>query len=331
MLHSFKNIQKNIELDCDVCVVGSGAGGAVVATELVEAGLSVVMIEEGSFFQTKDFKVDDTVWSTAHLYRDGGAGVIFGNPNIMYAEGRCVGGSTTVNGAMCWRTPEKVLKRWQWERNLKDLTLKNLEPFFERVEKKINATPILPEAVNRDSELLRSGAERLGYRYHANIRSAKGCVGANMCITGCPLGAKQSTALAYIPNFLASRGELFTNCRVHKVLTKEGEVAGVTGWFVDPETKKKKFKLRVRAKTVVVCGGAIQTPALLKKSGLRDRAGLLGSNLLVHPNMKVVGIFDEDVRAWHGVNQGYQITEFHDEGILMGVNFAAPGLIALSM
>ncbi|MBU0505546.1 MAG: GMC family oxidoreductase [bacterium] len=331
MLYKYKDIDRHVEIDCDVCVVGSGAGGAVASKELAEAGLNVVLVEEGGYFTTKDFKVDDTIWSTSNLYRDGGASIIMGKPSVMLSEGRCVGGSTTINGAMCWRTPGKVFKRWQWERGLYDITTNNMEPYFTKVEETIHAKSILPEAKNQDSELLRLGAEKLGYRYRANIRSQDHCVGANMCITGCPTGAKHSTLVNYIPAFLNHGGELFTNCRVHRVKTKRGKVTGVTGWFVDPQTKEKKYKLTVKSPIVIVSGGAVQTPALLKKSGIRDEKSLLGKNLLVHPNMKVVAAFEEAVNAWQGVNQGYQITEFQEEGLLMGVNFTSPGVLALAM
>lgn len=331
MIHRFSEITKNVSLTADVCVVGSGAGGAVVAKELAEAGLHVVMIEEGGHYDTKDFRVDDTVWSLTHLYRDGGATVIYGKPNILYVEGRCVGGSTTVNGATSWRTPEKIMRRWQLERELTDFTPLAMDRYFARVERHIHVKATIPEAYNRDSELLKLGAERLGYEVKENLRSQDRCVGTNLCIMGCPTGAKQSTALSYVPIFLEKGGEIYTSCRVHKVLTHGRRAVGVIGHFIDPEKKQKGHRLKVKAKVVVVCCGAVQTPALLKKSGIRDEAKLLGKNLIVHPNTKVVGIFDEPVNAWHGVNQRFQVTQYFDEGILMAVNFVPPGVAALAM
>lgn len=331
MIHQLKDITKNLNLTCDVCIVGSGAGGATVGKELAEAGLDVVMLEEGGYYETKDYLTNDPITSVVRLYRDGGASVIFGKPNIMYAEGRCVGGSTTVNGAMCWRTPEKIMKRWQWERGLSDFTPDKMDRFFSRVEKIIQAKAMIPEAVNRESELLKLGGQRLGYRVQPNIRSQDYCVGTNLCITGCPTGAKQSAVLSYIPLFLKAGGEVITNCRVHKVVTRRNQAIGVDGEIVDPLTKKKKYKVKVRSKVVVVCAGAIQTPALLLKSRLRDKNKLLGKNLIVHPNAKVLAVFDERVESWKGVNQGYQITEYFDEGILMAVNSASPGILALAL
>ena len=331
MIHEYSDITKNMTITCDVCVVGSGAGGAVVAKELAETGLHVVLIEEGGNFQTKDFIVDDTIQSTANLYRDGGATVIFGKPNIIYVEGRSVGGSTTINGGMCWRTPEKILKRWQWERGLNDFTPEGMSAYFDRVEATIQAKAMIPEARNRDSELLKLGGERMGYAVHTNIRSQDHCVGSNLCFSGCPTGAKQSTALSYIPLFLKAGGELYCNCRVQKVVTKRGRTAGVNAVFVDPVTKTPTHKLKVRSKVVISSCGAIQTPALLMRSHIWDKKKLLGKNLIVHPNAKVLAVFNEDVHAWNGVNQGYQITEFFDEGILMAVQFMPPGIIAMTL
>lgn len=331
MIHQITDIKKNTTVGCDVCVVGSGAGGAAAAKELAEAGLKVIMIEEGGHDNTRDYKVNDTITSLARLYRDAGATIIYGKPNIMLVEGRCVGGSTVINGAVCWRTPEKVMKRWQWERGLHDFTPKEMDRYFSRVEKIIHATPALPEAMNRDSELLKIGAERLGYKVQANIRSQSSCVGTNMCITGCPTGAKQTTLLSYVPSFIKSGGEIFTHCRVHKIVTKRNQVAGVDGWFIDPETKKRTYKLKVRSKVVVVACGAIQTPALIIKSKIKDEKKLLGKNLITHPNIKISAVFEEEVKSWNGVNNGYQITEFLDEGILMGVNFVPPGVLAMAL
>lgn len=330
MIRTYKNITKNIDETCDVCIVGSGAGGAVVAKELAEAGLKVILLEEGRYLNTEDFRTTDSIGSIIKLYRDAGSTVAFGKPNVLLAEGRAVGGSTVINGGMCWRTPEKILKRWQWERGLGDLTPKRMDWYFERVEKMISAVPVLPEARNNDAEILRRGAQKLGYRVKDNVRSARGCVGTNQCITGCPTGGKQSTLVTYIPAFLKAGGQLIANCRVNKIKIAGGRAHGIRGVIVDPETKEIKAKVKIRSKITVVSCGAIQTPSLLLKSRMPDKSKQLGRNLMLHPNTKVVGVFDEDVTAWKGVNQACQITEFMDEGIIMGINFVPPGILALA-
>jgi len=331
MIYRFSDLQKHTELACDACVIGSGAGGGVIAKELQEAGLKVILIEEGQFVELSDLPIADTARSAALLYRDGGTSMILGKPNIMYAEGRVVGGSTFINGAMCWRTPQKILKQWQWERGLHNFSEEQMNLYFSRVEKIIHAKPMIPEARNRDGELLKLGAERLGYRIQANIRSQDHCVGANQCLVGCPTGAKQSTATTYIPAFLRAGGVLITQCRVKKICTRGRSVSGVEGWFVDPQTKKKTFRLTIKSPIVIASCGAIQTPALIKRSGIRDEGRHLGKHLRVHPNTKVSAVFNERVEAWKGVNQSHQITEFFDEGILMAINFIPPGIMAMAL
>ncbi|MEJ7604237.1 MAG: FAD-dependent oxidoreductase, partial [Kofleriaceae bacterium] len=110
-------IHGDLVLDCDVVVVGSGAGGATIAAELAEAGFDVVILEEGSYYGTRDFTADSSAM-VRQLYRDGGATIAVGNPPIMYQEGRVVGGSTVINGGMSWRTPDKILARWEREAGL---------------------------------------------------------------------------------------------------------------------------------------------------------------------------------------------------------------------
>ncbi|MDO8520151.1 MAG: GMC family oxidoreductase [Deltaproteobacteria bacterium] len=331
MIFTHKQITKNIDETCDVCVVGSGAGGAVVAKELAEAGLSVIVLEEGGYYDLPDFRKNDTVSSIVNLYRDAGSTVLMGKPNVLYTEGRCVGGSTTINGGICWRTPDKILKRWQWEKGLSDLTPKRMDFFFKRVEEIISVKPILPEARNEDAEILKRGAEKLGYKVRANLRAHRACVGTNQCVTGCPTGAKQPMLVTYIPAMLKAGGRLYANCRVKKIKTKRGRATGVVGEIIDPETKKSKAKVRIRSRITVICGGAVQTPSLLMRSHIPDTSGRLGQNLLAHPNTKVIGVFDDAVYGWKGVNQAYQVTEFMDEGILMGVNFVPPGIMTLAL
>ena len=213
MIFTYSHLTGHVDETCDVCVVGSGAGGSVVAKELAEAGLSVILLEEGGYHSTEDFRNINSLEGMLKLYRNAGTTAMLGKPGILYVEGRCVGGSTTVNGGTCWRTPEKILKRWQWERGLDDLTPKKMDFYFKRVEETLSIQSILPEAHNKDSELLKKGAERLGYRVRANQRNHEACVGTNLCVTGCPTGGKKTPLLTYIPSFIKAGGRLYTNCR----------------------------------------------------------------------------------------------------------------------
>src|SRR5260370_37757921 len=126
MLQTFESVgTRDLVVDADVVVIGSGAGGGAIAAELAEGGRSVVVVEEGGHYTSKDFALDAPTM-IKKLYRNAGSAPILGKPNIIFSEGRCVGGSTVINGALSRRTPDKVLKHWQWEHGLANQTTEDL-------------------------------------------------------------------------------------------------------------------------------------------------------------------------------------------------------------
>ncbi|HEX6522914.1 MAG TPA: GMC family oxidoreductase [Streptosporangiaceae bacterium] len=318
------DVAADVRVDCDVVIVGSGAGGATTAAELAAAGIEVVMIEEGGFHPTESF-TGDSMCALRTLYRDGGGGMTIGKPSVLFAEGRCVGGSTVVNGGMSWRTPPAVLARWGG--GVAGIGAEEMEPYFVQAEARLSVGEQDPETIGRDSELLKTGADALGWRIVANRRNQLHCAGSNSCNSGCPTGAKRSMLVTSVPRALTHGARLFADCRVNRV-TRSGEVVtGVEGRFVRPGGRRGPA-LTVRARVVIVAAGAVQTPALLARSGLRSSSGQLGRNLALHPNTMVTAFFDEDVIGWHGVHQAFQIREFAGEGIILTANNLAPPLLA---
>jgi choline dehydrogenase-like flavoprotein len=323
------DVAGELNLSCDAVVIGSGAGGGVVAAELAEGGLDVIVLEEGGYHPTEEFSARGPEM-TAKLYRDGGAAVAIGDPPIFFAEGRCVGGSTVINGGMSWRTPEKVLERWAREDGVDGVTAGGLDRHFARVEKFISARGQDPESLGRDNELLREGAEAKGWKYVHNIRDQVHCAGTNNCIFGCPTGAKRSTLVSYLPRALAFGARVYSDCRVEKLERSGKRVTGVSG-YVSRADGRPGPRLSVRAPVVVVCAGAIQTPVLLTRSGVKSPSGQIGKNLTLHPNAKIVAVFDENVEGWKGVHQAYQVRQFMDEGFLMAAVNVPPGLLAMTL
>jgi len=324
-----RDLRGDTVLDCDVVIIGSGSGGAPVAAELAEAGFDVVMLEEGSYYQTRDFTADTSAM-VRQLYRDGGASMAIGNPPIMFQEGKAVGGSTVINGGMSWRTPEEILARWVKESGL-DTTPEALEPYFERVEKRIHVAPMDDEAIGRDNWLLKKGADAKNWKIIGNLRNQAHCVGSNRCAFGCPTGAKQSTLVSYIPRALHYGARVYADVRVDKIMMHGKRAIGVQA-HVARSDGGRGANVTVRAKLVVSSCGAIQTPALLSRSGLTSRSGELGGNLSLHPNVKVVALFDEDVSGWKGAHQAFQVREFAHEniGTFAAVNLP-PAIIAMSV
>lgn len=327
MIFAARDYAGQREFDADVVVVGTGAGGGVVGTELAEAGRRVLFVEEGSYHPTSSFNPYLTE-SIPRLYRDASATMILGTPGIPYVEGRCVGGSTVINGGMAYRAPERVLAEWQSQTGLSDLGPGAMEPLFERVERFVSAGPQLEESVGGDSRLMVKGAERMGWSYSVNRRNQRACVGANNCILGCPTGAKQSTLVSYLPRAFDAGADCLTELRVERLLVENGRCRGVVGRAVDPSTRKATFEVTVRARAVVLACGAVQTPYLLLGNRAARKSRHLGKNLSCHPNAKVLAVYPFDVEAWKGVSQYAQIREFHDDGILMAENFVPPGAVA---
>jgi len=317
------DIHGDTVLDADVVVVGSGAGGSTIAAELAEAGFEVVVVEEGSYYQTRDFTADTSAM-VRQLYRDGGATMALGTPPILYQEGRAVGGSTVINGGMSWRTPDKVLQRWEREAGLAGIT-RDLDEYFTRVEKRIHVAPMDPDVIGNDNHLLKKGADAKGWNIIGNLRNQNHCAGSNRCAFGCPTGAKQSALVSYVPRALHYGTRIYADVRVDAITRHGKRATGVIG-----TVRGTSHRITVRAKLVVSACGAIHTPALLARSGFKSPSGYLGRNLSMHPNVKVVAIFDESVANWKGAHQAFQVREFQDQGLVFAAVGMPPSVLAMS-
>ncbi|PID37960.1 MAG: hypothetical protein CSB49_08070 [Proteobacteria bacterium] len=322
-----------VELDCDVVVVGSGAGGATVAAELAEGGLDVIVLEEGGHFTAKDFTTDAARMARV-LYRDGGLSLALGDPPVFFSEGKAVGGTTVINGGMSWRTPERVLDVWEQEHGVVGANAEAMEPLFQRVERYISAKLQDPETKSPDNELLREGAEQRTWEVVENVRNQLHCAGSNNCAFGCPVNAKRSALVSYLPRARRFGARVFSDCRVDRVLTRRRaggkQALGVEGVVV-ADNHGAMHRFRVRAKKVIVAGGATQTPTLLFRSKIRGPSKRLGHNLALHPNIKLTALFDHDILGWQGVHQHYQVREFFEEGFVMAAVNMPPAITAMSL
>ncbi len=246
-------------LEADVCVVGAGAGGAVVGAELAEGGAGVVMLEQGPEHRTDEFTARPAQM-LARLYRDGGQTLTVGNPPVGLPLGRGIGGTTLVNSGTCFRTPDRVLDRWRREFGLEELDEGSLEPCFRRVEQALSIQQVSPELAGRNAMVVRRGAERLGWSGGYLRRNAKGCVGSGVCAFGCPTSAKQHTGITYIPRARAAGAKILTGVDARRVLVEGGRARGVEA------RSAGGARVEVRAPVVIVSGGTVHTPLLLRAS-----------------------------------------------------------------
>lgn len=326
MYLTYQDYERQRRFDADVVVVGTGAGGAAAGAELARLGYDVLFVEEGSHTPTTSFN-PYALESVPRLYRDTGASAIVGRPLIPFVEGRCVGGSTVVNGGMIYRAPERVLEEWE-RRGLGELGPRGLEPLYEEVEDVVSAAPQLDLSLGGDNRLMEEGARRKGWHYTVNRRNQQACVGANNCVLGCPTGAKQSTLVSYMPRALAAGAQCLTELRVESLVIERGRCVGVRGRAVDPVTRRADRVIEVRARAVVLACGAIQTPFLLQEQRATRSSRHLGKNLTLHPNTKVIAVYPFDVEAWKGVSQNTQVKEFEADGLVFAENFVPPSVLA---
>jgi hypothetical protein len=300
-------LDRDESIECDVVVIGTGAGGAVVARELAETGVAVVMIEEGHYFDRSQF-TGRPFQMQQRLYRRGGSTFAFGNTPIPIPLGQTVGGTTTVNSGTCYRTPDRVLAAWDRELGLHALAPAAMVPYFDRVEAVLEVARAKPELLGGNGRVIARGANALGLVHHGPLlRNAPACDGQGVCCFGCPTDAKRSTNVSYVPLALRAGAELFTAARVGRILVEGGRARGVVA-------TSGGHTLTVRARAVVVACGALLTPLLLADNGVR--AAQLGKNLSIHPACGALAEFDEPIASWRGIPQGYMIEDLHDEGIL---------------
>jgi choline dehydrogenase-like flavoprotein len=309
-------------IDADVCVVGAGAGGAVVAAELAEGGAEVVVLEEGHWHDPDTFTARPPEM-LARLYRDAGQMVTLGNPAILLPLGRGLGGTTLVNSGTCFRTPAHVLDRWRREFGL-EIDERSLRPCFERVERALSVAEVTPELAGGNAEVARLGAERLGWSHGYLRRNARGCMGSGVCAFGCPTSAKQHTGITYLPRAERAGARVLTGARVERI--EAGPPAnGVRARMASG------VSLEVRAPTVIVAAGTVHTPLLLARSGLGGRSGQLGGNLSLHPATAVFARMPHVVDMSKGVPQSFYVDEFAREGIMLEGVAGPPSYAAMAL
>lgn len=298
-------------LECDVVVVGTGAGGAPVAKELADKGFAVLLVEEGEHHTRADFN-GRAQQMMGKLYRDNGATIAWGNTGIPIPIGRGVGGTTTVNSGTCFRAPESTLRDWRDKLDVPGLTADDLAPHYESVERVLQVAPATKAVAGGPGRVIARGCDALGYSHGPLLRNAPDCDGQGLCCFGCPTDAKRSTNVSYVPLALQRGAQLVTSLKIDRVIVEADRAVGVEGEVVG----SPGVRVTVRARVVVLSCGALLTPLLLARNGLANASGELGRNLSIHPATAAIGVFDEDINPAAAAPQGYSIDHFKEEGIL---------------
>lgn len=316
-------VEDNAVFECDVLVIGSGAGGSSVVDVLTAAGRDVLMLEEGPYVDYRNAPLTP-MESMSRLWRCGGMTAGLGPTPVSYAEGKCVGGGTEINSAIFQRAPSELLEEWAKRYDIDEFNGERLKVYYDRVAVAVNASITSGEA-GAPSEILKRGSEALGWKAQALERGQRLCVGTNKCALGCPTGGKQSMTSTLIPQALNRGLRLVAECRVTRLLRKGRRMTGVKA--VARGYDSRFHKVNVRANHVFLCAGAVHTPALLKRSGFSFN---IGNTLRMHPTIKLVARFDEEINAQSVRLPLYAVTEFMPEQRLGGSIFS-PGFFGMSL
>ena len=299
-------LQRDSIVEADVVIIGTGAGGGIAAQLLAEAGLKVVMIEEGPHKQTPDFHMQESE-AYPDLYQEV-ANRKTADQAITILQGRAVGGSTTVNWTSCFRIPPQTLGHWQQQYGW-DVDEASLAPAYQYAEQLLNIRrwPLR----NPSNSMFARGASRLGWHHEAIDRNVRGCRNLGYCGVGCPVGAKQSTLVACIPGAMRNGAMLYSRLRAHRLVSRGDQVAEVECHALTARgTDVTGIQLRFRARHVVLAAGGIGSPALLLRSQLPDPQQLVGKRSFLHLTVPGVAIMTEKVDAYYGAPQSVHSNEF---------------------
>ena len=317
-----REITGSVREDVDVCIIGSGAGGATAARELAQRGLRVVVLEEGPAVSSKDFtgRIKD---SFKNLYRNTGADTTTGIPSILVPTGKCLGGTTVVNMGTCFRAPDRILRSWR-EQGLSDYGPEELAPLYDEVEEEMSVQAVKPEVMGRGGEIIAAGAAKLGLHPRPIRRNVNNnCHGCGSCAYGCEQDAKQAMILNAIPDAEAAGAVFYCDTRA-EVLVHDGEkITGVHA-RVMTDDGCAFHPVDIAARVVVLSAGALHTPALMRKNYIGKAGGQVGRNLKLHLCFRTIGMFDQIIDSFHGVCQNLYIDDYIDQGIMLEATFTGP-------
>jgi choline dehydrogenase-like flavoprotein len=307
-------------LKADVVVIGSGAGGAVTAAELQRAGFEVLVLEEGGHHTRADFKMREDV-NYPMLYQESGARATK-DTGMTILQGRAVGGSTVVNYTTSFRTPPRVYDHWKQHHAVGEIGIADLSPHWDAVEQRLSIEKVPYEATNRNNRTLYDGAKALGLQVDTTKRNVKRCMQSGYCGMGCPVDAKQSMLITYLPDAVAGGARVVSRCRIDKLVVEGGSVKRAECSVIgDDGYNPSGKKLTVEARRFVLSAGGIGSPSVLIRSGLGG--GMVGRRTFLHPVMGVFAHYKDPIEPYYGAPQSVASHAHADRGDEVGLFYEA--------
>lgn len=315
-------LNKDIQLEADVVIVGSGAGGGVTAETLTQAGYKVIIIEEGGYHRRPDFTLRE-IETFQKLYFDGGNRSTKGH-EFAVAQGRTVGGSTVVNWTTCLRAPHQTFDYWKDTYSIEGYSLNDMIPFYEWAEKRLSVVEWT--AHNSNNNLLAIGAKKLGWSYRNVPRNVKGCPATGFCGLGCPTDAKQSMMLTTIPEALKNNATLLYRTRAIQFIQKNDRITELECRALTSDgVNITQTKITLKAKLFITSCGAINSPALLLRSKLPDPYKRIGKRCFVQMHNYSIANMANLIIPFSGAPQSIASDQFIGVSGRAGYNIEAVG------
>jgi choline dehydrogenase-like flavoprotein len=308
-----RDLDGDVVLKADAIVIGTGAGGSVALRELARAGLDVIALEEGAHLLPRDFdQREDRM--IPRIFQDAG-GRATADMAIRVLQGRGVGGSTVHNTNLCKRTPDAILEGWARRHGVEGAGPDAMRPAFEAIERDLSVSEIPAAMRNANNEVLRNGAEALGWRAGPLRHNRVGCQQSGFCELGCAYDAKQNALKVVLPSAVEAGARIYSDVEALRVTHEGGRVTGVVAVACDAEGRRRA-SVQVWSPVVVLAASAVGSAALARRSGFPDPHARLGRGLRMHPGAVAAGSFDRAIAGWRGIPQSYECTEYlsHEEG-----------------
>jgi choline dehydrogenase-like flavoprotein len=321
----------------DVCVIGTGCGGATLGVRLAEQGQRVVFLERGGAYTKADFDQRE-IHMLAKI--DGGRGLDASDDlSVSLSYGNNVGGASVHYWADSYRTPPDRLALWRDRYGLEGHGEADLAPHFAEIEKDLGVHEAEPREFNTMNQLVQQGAQKLGWHGHRVPHARRNCVGSGYCMQGCAYDAKQSQLVTTLPRAIARGAVIYADCEAHELVWSGPKVASLVARVLDRATGRPTGRLvRVTARAFVVAAGGYGSPVFLLRQGLGARLPALGLHTLCNPCPMTHALFDQRIVQWRNIPAAYGIDEFRlarfdgdryrEGGYLLMANQLQPGMLA---
>ncbi|MDF1630603.1 MAG: GMC family oxidoreductase [Alcanivoracaceae bacterium] len=327
-------------LHTQVCIIGSGCGGATLAKRLTDFGIDVILLEQGGYYPARDMDQNELNMA-GKITAERNLSTSHDNGNIL-AYGQNLGGASVHYWADSYRTPQFKLDEWELEYGVSGHQLKDLEPAFSAIERDLNIHPATEEYFNTMNQLLRSASQTIGWHGHHVPQARKHCVKSGHCMQGCLYDAKQSQMVTHIPTAIKQGARVIADAKAGRLEFKGNQAESLQVQMIDRRTNRpSNIELTVKAKHFVVAAGGFNSSYFLMKQGLQEKLPALGKYFSMNPSTVVHGIYDRPITLWRNIPAAYCVDEFVERryrngsytegGFLIMANQMHPGALAASL